>query len=343
MKRMLASTLILTFILCAGLIVSNDTASASATLTAATCPDYPPFEYYNNGHLSGIDIEIARTVAEKMGCSIQFQEMSFDEIFVSVESGQSDLCISAIIATEERRSVLDFTVPYITVDGQSYRVGFPKGSAYFSGFNAALSSLIADGTIAKIAEKYGFEDATPDLSDEPDPTPMEPDPDLIPGLDPNYAGVYSVDGVLAMVQNGKIDANAEGLVNDPAHPSDWYYCSAGVVHTELTSVVLYDGAWFYVTNGKLDTTFAGFVEYNGERFAVGAGRILSEAQGLVQDPVSKAWFYCSDGRVQSQVTGLAQYDGAWFYISHGQLDESFTGEVEYDGARFNVVNGMLVA
>ncbi|MBO4883710.1 MAG: hypothetical protein J5602_00215 [Clostridia bacterium] len=213
-----------------------------------------------------------------------------------------------------------------------------------------LSSLLCAGnasgftlTVApdSFALSYAVENSIPYVvagSEEP-AGPEEPG--VIPGPDPSYAGVYNLDGALVMVQNGQVDASAEGLVNDLAHPSDWYYCSAGIVHTEVTSVVLYDGAWFYVSGGKLDTTFAGFVDYDGERFVVGAGRILTEAQGLVQDPASKAWYYCGDGRVQSQYTGLAQYDGAWFYIVGGRLDEGFTGTVEYDGALFSVVNGMV--
>ena len=171
------------------------------------------------------------------------------------------------------------------------------------------------------------------------PVPTPDDPTL--GAD--YAGYTTVGGVAVLWNNGQIDAAAEGLTRDAAHPDDWYYCSAGVVHTEVTSVVLYDGAWFYVKDGKLDTTFVGIVDYDGGRFLVAAGRILTEVNGLNQDPDTGAWYYYAGGQIQTQYTGLAQYDGAWFYIVEGKLAEDFSGEVEYDGATFTVVNGMLAA
>ncbi|MBO4298709.1 MAG: hypothetical protein J5998_07900 [Clostridia bacterium] len=143
--------------------------------------------------------------------------------------------------------------------------------------------------------------------------------------------------------DGAIDTTATGLINDPASPADWYYCVEGVVLTDVTGLVDYDGAWFYVSKGHLDTTFAGIVEYDGGRFLVAAGRILTEVQGLNQDPVTGAWFYYGDGMIQAQYTGLAQYDGAWFYIVEGRLAEDFTGDVGYDGHMFHVENGQMVA
>ncbi|MBO4883877.1 MAG: hypothetical protein J5602_01065, partial [Clostridia bacterium] len=86
---------------------------------------------------------------------------------------------------------------------------------------------------------------TTEPAETPAPTPDDPT------LGADYAGYTTVGGVPVLWNNGQIDAAAEGLTRDAAHPDDWYYCSAGVVHTEVTSVVLYDGAWFYVKDGKL--------------------------------------------------------------------------------------------
>ena len=82
--------------------------------------------------------------------------------------------------------------------------------------------------------------------------------------------------------------------------------------------------------------------YDGGKFLVGAGRIMTEVNGLNQDPQGSDWYYYANGQVQNQYTGLAQYDGAWFYIVEGKLAEDFVGDVEYDGAMFHVDHGMLV-
>ena len=169
----------------------------------------------------------------------------------------------------------------------------------------------------------------------PEPTPG------FPGLDPGYAGIYLYNGTPVIVKNGRIDEDAEGLTRDAAHPDDWYYCSAGIVHTEVTQIVPYDTEWFYVKNGKLDTTMAAIVDYNGGKFAVAAGRLLREYNGLIQDPAGSDWYFVASGQAQTQYTGLAQYDGAWFYIVNGKLAVDFVGDVQYDGAWFHVDHGML--
>ena len=144
------------------------------------------------------------------------------------------------------------------------------------------------------------------------------------------------------VDQGAVYAR-DGLINDPANPADWYFCSAGVVREDVTQLVLYDNAWFYVVDGKLDTTYVGIVDYDGGRFLVAAGRIMTEVNGLNQDPNGSDWYFYANGQIQNQYTGLAQYDGAWFYIVEGKLAEDFTGDVEYDGAMFHVDHGMLAA
>ena len=159
---------------------------------------------------------------------------------------------------------------------------------------------------------------------------------------PSFTGFANYDGGLYYIVNGAIATTANGLVQDPAHPATWYYCSLGRAQTQYTGLVQYDGAWFYVSAGKLDTTKAGLVSYDGGLFMVGAGRILTEVNGLIMDPNGSGWYYVAAGQVQSHYTGLAYYDGAWFYVVKGKLDSTYTGYVEYDGSIFAVVGGQVV-
>lgn len=164
---------------------------------------------------------------------------------------------------------------------------------------------------------------------------------LISQGDSKQSGFVNINGTLALLQNGQLVTDANGLIADPA-TGNWYYCSGGYVLTSLTQLVLYNGAWFYVSNGKLDTVKAGIVSYDGGRFFVAAGRILTEVNGLIMDPDGSGWYYCAAGQVQTQYTGLAQYDGAWFYVINGRLADTFVGDVPYDGAVFHVVGGQVV-
>ena len=48
-------------------------------------------------------------------------------------------------------------VDAIELDSEVYAVGFKKGSDLTAKVNAAIKELEADGTLAALAEKYGFE------------------------------------------------------------------------------------------------------------------------------------------------------------------------------------------
>ena len=55
----------------------------------------------------------------------------------------------------------------LSSDVEYYAIGFKKGSELTAKVNAQLEKLAADGTIAKIAEKYGVTNTTiTDFSDQ---------------------------------------------------------------------------------------------------------------------------------------------------------------------------------
>ena len=230
--------------------------------------------------------------------------------------------VSVLIAAGEMR------------DGDCWRNSTAEGLWPSDASEAPAHSI---PSAVKISEALSIGGA--EIKPEPEP---EPDPDLIPGLDPAYAGRYDLNGVPVMVKNGKIDRSAVGLTRDAAHPGDWYFCSEGVIRTDVTQIVPYETEWFYVKEGRLDTTMAAIVEYDGGLFAVAAGRLVREYNGLIQNPNGTEWYFVAGGQVQAQHTGLAMYDDHWFYIIGGRLAEDFVGDVEYDGATFHVVNGIMV-
>ena len=68
------------------------------------CSDipYPPFEFEQDGELTGYDIELVRALAEDLGLGLEIVDSSFE----AVESGASltgcDLNASSISITEPR-------------------------------------------------------------------------------------------------------------------------------------------------------------------------------------------------------------------------------------------------
>lgn len=81
-------------------------------LRIATNATFPPYEYYHDGQIVGIDIDIARAVADLLGKKAVITDMEFDAIIPAVVSGKADMGAAGMTVTEERRQNVDFSVPY---------------------------------------------------------------------------------------------------------------------------------------------------------------------------------------------------------------------------------------
>ena len=78
---------------------------------------YPPFSYHDeNGNLTGMDAEVGRALAEKLGVEAEFAEASWDALLIGVDSGRFDTVINSVSVTEERSEKYDFSEPYCYMD-----------------------------------------------------------------------------------------------------------------------------------------------------------------------------------------------------------------------------------
>jgi len=84
----------------------------SDTLIVGTEALYAPYEFYQWGELSGIDIDIMYTIGKMLNKNIKFADMNFDVLIPSLVNEKTDLCIAAMSITEERSNLIDFSVPY---------------------------------------------------------------------------------------------------------------------------------------------------------------------------------------------------------------------------------------
>lgn len=81
-------------------------------LVVATNAFFPPFEYYEGNKLSGIDIELASLLAEKLDKTLYVADMEFDSVITSVTSGESDIGMAGMTVNAERLEKVDFTDEY---------------------------------------------------------------------------------------------------------------------------------------------------------------------------------------------------------------------------------------
>ena len=114
----------------------------------ATNAQFPPYEYYDGDKIVGIDAEMAAAIADKLDKKLVIDDMDFDAIITSVQTGKSDMGMAGMTVTEERLQSISFSDSYakgiqvvivpedskitsvddLFADGATYLIGTQKGT-----------------------------------------------------------------------------------------------------------------------------------------------------------------------------------------------------------------------
>lgn len=86
----------------------------NGNLIMATNAAFPPYEYYENNVITGIDVDMATAVADKLDRKLVIEDMEFDAVINAVQGGKADIGVSGMTVTEERLKNIDFTDSYTT-------------------------------------------------------------------------------------------------------------------------------------------------------------------------------------------------------------------------------------
>lgn len=81
-------------------------------LVMVTEAGFAPYEYYENGEIVGVDIDIAKEIAKELGKKLVVKDIAFDSIISEVKTGKSDFGMAGISYTEERSKQVDFSINY---------------------------------------------------------------------------------------------------------------------------------------------------------------------------------------------------------------------------------------
>ena len=101
-------------------------ARTNNVLLLVTTTDTRPYSYCDDetGEIVGLEIDIARAAAAKLGCKLEIRKEKFPNLLTMVSAGEADMAASGITITEGRLQTVDFTVPYATEGGMFlYRAG----------------------------------------------------------------------------------------------------------------------------------------------------------------------------------------------------------------------------
>ena len=83
-------------------------------LIMATNAEFPPYEFHEGDQIVGIDAEIAQAIADEVGAELVIEDMAFDSVLASVQTGKADMGIAGLTITEDRLQNVDFSTPYAT-------------------------------------------------------------------------------------------------------------------------------------------------------------------------------------------------------------------------------------
>lgn len=184
-------------------------AEAGEKLVLGTSADYPPFEFIildddGNQQYVGIDISVAKKLAEDMGRELEVVNMSFDNLMLSLQKGEIDMVIAAVEVSEERAKVADFSDPYYTDYPPMILIKEDKKDEYTS-FEALAGKTVGAQT--------GTTKAAIVTDDMPDSTllALSSVMDLVNNLEYDKCDAIVLDGAVAMQY---ADANDSMVIAD---------------------------------------------------------------------------------------------------------------------------------
>lgn len=122
MKRFLFSLVLLLLTLgCEERKALVERKCAEGGLVLVTTLGSAPYAYRNEttGEIEGIDIDLARAAAKKLGLKLIIEEREFPELLPAVKSGKADFAAAAITITPSRARDVAFSKPYAS-DGSAF-------------------------------------------------------------------------------------------------------------------------------------------------------------------------------------------------------------------------------
>jgi ABC-type amino acid transport substrate-binding protein len=87
--------------------------SKKETLIVGTEAGFAPYEYMEGDKVVGIDMDIAKAIADELGMELEIKNMDFDGALIAVQKGKVDFVAAGVSVNEKRAAVMDFSVDYV--------------------------------------------------------------------------------------------------------------------------------------------------------------------------------------------------------------------------------------
>lgn len=104
---------------------SLDKIQSDGFVTMSTNAEFEPFEYKDGDSIIGIDAEIGKKVAEKLGVELKINDVAFDTLITELDSGKTNFVAAGMTVTDDRKKNVDFSDSYFNA---SQAIIVAKGS-----------------------------------------------------------------------------------------------------------------------------------------------------------------------------------------------------------------------
>jgi len=157
----------------------NDRGELRIALEANT----PPFNFKDEGKLTGFEVELGQLLASELDVRADFVVTDSGDLLTGVESGKYDVAINHIAMTPDLKDRFDFSEPYVQTNPQliaqkeeprsillvqslteekpkdtspvSLAIPFQKGNpAFHASLENALQRIKADGRLEALEQKW---------------------------------------------------------------------------------------------------------------------------------------------------------------------------------------------
>lgn len=143
---------------------SPDDIKKAGKLVVYTEAGFAPYEFIYNNEIVGVDVEIMKEVAKKLGVKVEVSDVDFNTICASVKSGKADVGAAGITINDDRKISVDFSMPYSTTeqyiivaenndtiktleDLSGKQVGVQEGTTSDSAVNKLISDKVVTDTV----------------------------------------------------------------------------------------------------------------------------------------------------------------------------------------------------
>ena len=127
------------------------------TLVVGMEGNWSPWTYHDekSGELTGLEVDIAKLIAEGLGVKADFQEAPWDALLAGVDAGRFDIICNGVGYTEERAKSYSFTTPYVYSNKVLVVAESNDEIKTVEDLKGKKTANSASSTYAALAEEYG--------------------------------------------------------------------------------------------------------------------------------------------------------------------------------------------